>query len=227
MTRIVNNPSGYHSKGRDAGEKAHNFALAIKEHGWSGKWTTDEITGVLHLFARRGENETIDVWWSRGGKALPDMLPIYTLAGETIKCRNVSAAYAHAANAPDDNRLKKAVRRQQRKLSNGNSVQNVTAETIASLQCSLPFDHESSDEELKDVLIGRTIVWVNRISGETDTAQISTDPKHFKVNRNGHDFISFVNPIPQRVLASFGKPNMESDTYGFRSVYLDSIVSVS
>lgn len=224
MTRVIKNPSGYHSRGRSAREKAAHFGSYAKEHGWTGKWSEDDDTGLLHLFARRGENETIDIWWiMNNGAAHPDMLPIYTLAGEKIKCRNVSAVAAIAAKSPDENRLKKAVRKQKRQMGAGEPV---SQEHIEALQGSLPFDHESTDDELKDVLVGATVVWINRWSGETDTAQISTDPKHFKVARNGHDYISFVNPIPQRVLAQFGKAQMDCDTYGFRSVYLDSIVSV-
>ena len=226
MTRVVKNPSGYRSKGRDGVEKAQCFGVYAKQHGWTGKYHLDEDTGIVYLFARRGENETIEIWWTREGKALPRPdLPVYTLAGERIKVLNVSAIAAIAAKTPDENRLRKAVKKQKRQLGVGDDKQ-MTAEDIAALRVSLPFDHESSDDELKDVLIGRTITWVNRMSGDTETAEISTDPKHFHVRRNGHDYIDFVRPIPQRVLANFGKSHMESDTYGFRSVYLDSIVGV-
>lgn len=224
MARVIKNPSGYHVRGSTAAEKAEHFGLYVKEHGWKGKWSIDEESGILHLFARRDENETIDIWWLPTGAAHPDMLPVYSLAGERIKCRNVSAAAALAVKQPDENRRVKAVRKQKRQM--GIHGEQVTQETIDALAGSLPFDHESTDEELKDALIGRTIVWVNRWSGDTDTAEISTDPKHFEVNRNGHDYINFVYPIPQRVLARFGKEHMECDTYGFRSVYLDSIVRV-
>lgn len=227
MARVIKNPSGYHSKGRTAREKASHFGAYAKEHGWTGKWSEDEDTGLLHLFARRGESETIDIWWIiENGAAHPDMLPIYTLAGEKIKCRNVSAIAVIAAKSADENRLKKAVRKQKRQWGIQESGEKVTKEQIELLQTTLPFDHESTDQEVLDALYGRTITWVNRISGETDSATVGGNTKHCKVIRNGHDQISFVNPIPQRVLAQFGKAQMDCDTYGFRAVYLDSIVSV-
>jgi len=227
MTKVVHNPSGYHSSGRSAGEKARNFADHIKPHGWTGKWSTDNETGILHLFARRGEDETIDIWWTHGGKAHPDMKPVFTVAGDRINLLNVSAAAAMAVKDPNENRMRKARAKRSRKIESRNNNGHVTAEDIATLQCSLPFDHESTDEEILDALYGLEITWVNRISGEMDTAIVGgSRSKHCKIVRNGHDYINFVYQIPQRVLANFGKAQMESDTYGFRSVYLDSIVKV-
>lgn len=220
-TRMAND---FATRGRTGPDKAVNFATYIKTFGWSGNWSYDENTGFTHLSARRGENETIDIWWPPSGSLLADKLPVYKLAGESIRCRNVSAAAQIACEPPDESRLVKAVRRQKRTFDTNENGQ-VTQETIAALAGTLPFDAESTDEELKDALIGRNVTWVNRHSGETDSAMVSTDPKHFKVTRNGHDYLTFVYPIPQRVLANFGKVQ-DAETYGFRSVYLDSIVSV-
>lgn len=207
MTRVIKNPSGYHSRGGTSEEKARHFGQYAKTHGWTGKWSEDEDTGILHLFARRGENETIDIWWLPTGAAHPDMLPIYTLAGEKIKCRNVSAIAVIAAKTADENRLRKAESKQRRQFK----VKASSTESLAALK-------SSSDDELKQMLLGSTISWVGPITGELNTAVVSNKPKNFKVVRNGHDYVNFVYPIQ----------NMkEPDTYGFRSVYLDSIVGIS
>lgn len=220
MSRVIKNPSGYHSRGRTAVEKAVNFGQHAKAHGWTGKQTLDEETGVRHLFARRGESETIDIWWIEDtGAAHPDMLPIYTLAGEKIKCRNVSAVAAIAAKEPDTSRLRKAARKQRRKFDSPTVLSEEEIDDyIVSMQGTLPFDQESTDEEIKVALKGRTISWVNRMSGQVNSALVSDNPKHFSVIRNGRDYVNFVYPV-QRA--------HEYETYGFRAVYLDSIVGVA
>ena len=217
MARVIKNASGYVSHGRTAGEKAANFGEWAKQNGWSG--TMNEEDGRLHLFARRGEVETIDIWWFLNGSLDTSRLPMYTLAGEPIKLRNVSAAAKVAASEPDTSRLRKAARKQRRQLDGATNVAPEDIDSyIAGMQGSLPFDHESTDEEIKVALKGRTISWINRRSGEVHSATVSDSPKHFKVVRNGHDYIDFVYPVPRRTAI---------ETYGFRAVYLDSIVSVA
>lgn len=219
----------FKSKGRTAKDKAVNFGLWCKSHGWEGSWEEDDDTHIVHLSARR-ENETVDVWWQANGACIQSMLPVYSLAGEKIKLRNVSAAAVRVAGKPEEARVRKAVRSQRRQLDAASPTHLAPDEIegfITSLQGTLPFDHESSDDEIMDMLYGRTITWINRQSGQQDSATVGGNTKHFKVIRNGHDYINFVYPIPARVLANFGKTNMEVDTFGFRSVYLDSIVSVS
>jgi hypothetical protein len=219
MARSVKNPSGYVSKGRGALEKARNFAEHCKDHGWTGKISEDE-PHVVHLFARRGEVETIDIWWHANGSLMLDRLPIYTVAAERIKLKNVSAAAVRVSNDPDAARMAKAVRRQRRQLEGPNGMEpdgNID-EYITAVCGSLPFDHESTDDEIKTVLLGRAITWVNRQSGQLDSAVISSNPKQFKVVRNGHDYVDFV----QAAATGFSQYGD-----GFKAVYLDSIVSVS
>jgi hypothetical protein len=207
MTRVVKNPSGYTSKGRTAAEKADNFGQYAKQHGWSGKWTGTEEPHTVHLFCRRGESETIDIWWHSNGSLMLDRLPVYSLAGERIKLRNVSAAAKIVAGQPDTSRLRKAVRKQRRQLGVVETPEEA-AELLASVQGSLPFDHESTDAEIKAVLLGKGITWINRISGQLNSAVVG-GAKHFAV-KNGD--------CPRQI--------QFIDDYGFHSVYLDSIVSV-
>lgn len=194
-------------RGRDGAKKAITFGSYAHQFGWSGKWTSED--GVTHLFCRRGENETLDVWWMENGCVMPGHEPIYHLAGERIKLRNVSAAAKIVTATPDPDRLKKASRKRRKQTGIDGYHPDNADELIMGLQGSLPFDSESDDEEIEAVLHGRTITWVNRMSGETDSAFVNAD-KQFQVKRNGHDYITFCDAARS----------------GFRSVYLDSIISV-
>lgn len=206
MTRVVKNPSGYRSKGRNGAEKAQQFGLHCKEHDWSGKYHLDEATGIVYLFARRGESETIEIWWSEKGKALPDKLPVYTLAGERIKLRNVSAAAVKVASEPDTSRLTKATRKQRRQLG-------ADAGPVV-VQGSYDFS-DMTDDEVEQALLGRRITWINSISGQADTAMVE-GRKTLRVTRDSGDDTKAV-----KAQVHF------TDTSGFHAVYLDNIVSVA
>ena len=201
MDRVIRNPSGYHSQGGNAAGKAAYFAEFIKTHGGGGSWSTED--GMLHLVANRGDNETIEIWWEETGKFIE---AIYTLASETVGCHNVSAAAAIAAKAPSTERLRNAARTKRKEMGVIDKAQDAS-ELIASAQGTLPFDHESTDKELKAVLFNRSITWVNRLSGALYSAVVGG--KMFRVV-NGD--------VPRQI--SF------CDSYGYHAVYLDSIVSV-
>jgi hypothetical protein len=170
---VVRNPSGYVSAGRTAADKATKFAETIKEYGWTGKWSTDEDSGVTHLFARR-EDETIDIWWLGDGLDL-DHLPVYTLAGERIQLKNVSGAVKIAAGQPEPGRLVKAVKKQRRQLTG-----------------HLPFNGDTPDDEIEHMLFGKCITWVNSVSGSTDSAIVG-GRKTVRVVRNGKAWIEFID----------------------------------
>lgn len=198
MERVIRNPSGYRSKGSTAVDKAAHFGEYAKAHGWKGGWAITD--GMLHLQASRGDNETMGIWWNEEtGKFIE---AVYTLAGDSIKCQNVSAAAAIAAKPPSTERLKTAVRKRT------TDKVEAAAETIAALQGTLPFDHESSDEEVHAVLFNRGIVWVNRISGALTSA--TAGGTQFRVISNGK--------APRQITFC--------DDLGYHAVYVDSIVSV-
>lgn len=199
MTRVVKNPSGYRSKGRNGVEKAHCFGVYAKQHGWTGKYHLDENTGIVYLFARRGEHETIEIWWTREGKALPRPdLPVYTLGGERIKLLNVSAAAAIAAKSEDDAAERRAATKRVKP-----KAQRQQGDIIKTTKFV-----EMDDTELERLLYGRRLRWVNSISGEIEEAIVSGNKIKPKVIRNGHDRVDFLCDE------------------GFRSAYLDQIVSV-
>lgn len=169
MARVVRNPSGYVSHGSTAAEKADNFAQYAKGHGWSGKWSGNDEPLTVHLFCRRGESETIDIWWHPNGTLMLDRLPVYTLAGERIKLRNVSAAALKVSSEPDPNRLRSAVRKQRGRGD------------ILALRGSYDFEG-IPDDEIEQSLLGHRIAWLNSISGQIDQANVE-GRKTIKVTR--------------------------------------------
>lgn len=217
----MGNRSGYTSSGKGALAKAQKFTEAISSHGWQCKTTFDEGLGVTHLFARRSENETITIHWHEpNGRIIPNDLPVYTLMGEPIKLRNVSAAVSIAVKPTDVSRAKKSSRRARRRIdalgrripAPGERLTNATGSAIESLDAisayesgSLPFDRESTDTEISIALKGRPIAWLNSQSHNVENGVVR---KLNKVVRNGRDYIDFV------------------DDTGFHAVYLDKIVSV-
>jgi hypothetical protein len=207
MAKNVKNPSGYHSAGKTLQEKAANFGSFVKQHGWTGSFKTAE-NGDVNLLAQRGDSESIEICWLKGGGGSVR----YTLAGTTVKCHNVSAAAKIAQEPPDINKVQKAVRKRHVAPENG----EITPDILDGLQGSLPFDRESTDQEIKLALKDRNIAWINRLSGTVYQAVVGVS-KQFKVIRAEdpvRDQISFVEVTPRGILPQF------------RAVYLNSIVSV-
>jgi hypothetical protein len=213
------NPSGYHSFGKNHKEKVWNFAAFIKDFGWTGNWWEDEETEMVHLKATRGDVERIDVEYPVN-QGWPDVF--YTLAGGTIKCRNISQAAKLAQEKPDVDKMRAASRRLRNgkatasppQAAQGPAIATVGADLIPELTGSLPFDKESTADEVKQALVKHknpVITWVNKVSGQVDSAMIKTKSKQFKVteSKDGKVIINF------------------STDRGFRAVYANSIIGVS
>lgn len=220
--KVIHNPSGYHSHGKTHKEKVINFSLFIKEFGWSGTWNDDEESGILYMHATRGKNEKIDIEWPEK-QWWPDVW--YTYAGNSIKCRNISQAAKIGQEPPDSEKMRAASRRLRRSGKPGIGLRGpgatgrplpgeagtdeAAADLIEELATSLPFDHESSPAEIKAVLKGRYITWVNTLSGATRQALVKPG-KHYKVTTTKED----------KIVIEF------ADDHGFHSVYASSIIGV-
>lgn len=218
--RIIKNASGYHSHGKTNKEKAVNFAMFIKEHGWSGKWEEDDDTKDIILVANRSESEQIDIRWYSN---IPLQDVFYAYAGNSIKLRNVSAAAKVAQEPPSKDRMRSAARKRVGRglagisvaqepggSNNGSSADDL----IAAMSTTLPFDKESSPDEIKAVLKTHrnpTLIWINRISGNVNTDIIKTWSRFLRVdaNRQGKMIIHFVGD------------------FGFHAVYVDSVIGVN
>ena len=198
-------------RGRNGILKANSFASFAKEFGWNAKVSSPSEDEV-RLFARRGDSETLNFVWIDGCWSGESH---YTLAGEKIKCHNLSAASRIAQGKPDPDRLRKATRKLKRQTGIDYSRGPISDSDIDSLRGFLPFDAESSDDEIEAVLHRKTITWVNTVSGQVqDSVRVDVDKQFKIVRKNGNekiraDYITF------------------STDEGYRSVYLKSIVAVN
>ena len=217
--RFVRNPSGYHSHGKTHKEKVYNFGVHIKQFGWSGSWNEDEDSGILTAELKRSESERITIEWP-DNQWWPDVF--YSYAGDTIKCRNISQAAKIASEKPNVDRMRKSTRKKRTGGSRiaeafaaaGGNNDSTTEELIDALRTTLPFDRESTPEEIKAVIktkVNPTIVWINRLTGRAESDYIKTWSRHLKVteNKEGKKIINFVG----------------ADR--FRSVYVDSVIGFS
>lgn len=222
--RFIKNPSGYHSYGSTHKEKVVNLGKHIKQFGWDGSWAYDDDAQLLTATMVRGTSEVISIEWP-DDQWWPDVF--YRYGGDTIKCRNMSAAAKLASEKPDPERLrKKAARVRPYRVEKGpeNGVpgsvptdDEVTARAetmIDDLRTTLPFDRESTPEEIKAVLKKRTnpvIIWVNRLSGQAEQDYIKTWSRHLKVTKNKEG----------KIIISFVGANC------FHAVYVDSVIGIS
>lgn len=215
--RFVRNPSGYHSHGKTHKEKVYNFGVHIKQFGWEGGWNFDEDSQILHAEMKRSEAERITIEWPES-QWWPDVW--YHYAGSTMKCRNISQAAKIASEKPDPERMRRSATRKRVNGVNGIAAAfalgdgNTASELIDSLRTTLPFDKESTPEEIKAVIktkINPTIVWINRLSGNAEQDYIKTWSRHLKVteNKEGKKIINFVGANQ------------------FHSVYVDSVIGFS
>ena len=214
--RFVKNPSGYHSHGKTHKEKAFNFGKHIKQFGWSGSWSQPEGDPILRVIMTRSSSEKIEIEWP-DDQWWPDVY--YSYAGDTIKCRNISAAAKIASEKPNPERMRKSVRKKRtggsriaEAFAAGTGNSDATAEElIDALRTTLPFDRESTPEEIKAVIktkVNPTIVWINRLTGGAESDYIKTWSRHLKVtqNREGKTIIHFVGATQ------------------FHSVYAESVI---
>ena len=238
--RLIKNPSGYHSHGKTPEEKVHNFALFIKEHGWTGTWQRDEESRILTLKASNGDNEKIDIEWPEG-QWWPDVW--YSFAGNTIKCRNISHAAKLAQEPPDQDAMRRAASKRKKvalrhsvvgpnRAATGRTESGLpldlpspssglrsdmcasAEELIESLAVSLPFDKESTQAEVVAVLKRHrnpTITWVNRLTGQVHTGTIKSGGRNNRVTTTKEG----------KVIITFADP------FGFHSVYVRSIIGFS
>lgn len=217
--RFVRNPSGYHSHGKTHKEKVYNLGVHIKEFGWEGTWKQPEGDDVLKATMKRGDSEIIKIWWP-DSQWWPDVY--YTYAGNEMKCRNISHAAKLASEKPDPDKMRRNASRKNGRKSNGiaaafaagaSNMGPSADDLIASLATTLPFDRESTPDDIKAVLktkVNPTIVWINRLSGCVEQDYIKTWSRHLKVtaNKEGKLIINFVGG------------------HQFHSVYLDSVIGL-
>lgn len=181
------------------------------EHGWIIEHQIDMETLWLRIWVTRG-GEKIDIWWT---EAKLTVAPVYTYGGIETKLRNYSAVLGQMASRPNVNRVKRRARAASR--LGGSST------ALIEIVKALPWDPDTmSDRELKAACYGRTLVWMNSITGLPERDAIwyptKTGPQsgpnwnaaNYKVSRSssGRRIITFVGMT------------------GYRSVGVDALLQV-
>jgi len=186
-------------QGKTAAEKADFIVSFAAKAKWKGvvKQTEDATTVTL----TRGK-ESVEIRYD--GNSCKEM-PNVTFDGQVRQVRNVAAALRVIGASPKANEAvfvdradKKAA---MRKASPVKRAPGARARKI-------PFTPEDSEEDVKAKLLGRRIIWTNRISGLMEEDVVAAER-----NRNGHFSISK------------GQLNFVGN-YGFRSVRLEQLVAV-
>lgn len=187
-------------QGKTAAEKAEFIIGLAAKTKWAGAVkTSDEAATVL---LTRGK-ETVEIRYD--GNSCKEM-PTVTFDGQVRQVRNVAAALRVIESSAKANEAVFAERANKkaamRKAAPVKRAPGVRARKI-------PFTADEPVEEVKAKLLGKRLVWTNRISGLMEEDVVAAER-----NRNDHHF-----SITKGQLSFVGN-------YGFRSVRLDQLVAV-
>lgn len=190
-------------------DKAESFLADAKARGWNVESTRNgNKTTVL---ATRGENESVSVTWENNA-CLNECW--HRLDGKNKKLRNAAAA--------------RRVLEGSTKTSSPNSKTSTPRVPLPTQTLELPSDDQPQapipewgtkyvskpDKEILAKVIGKEITWVNSRTRQLDSATVLKDPNQRQLRveytRARRRVITF---------AALGE--------GFRSVYVDAIVSVA
>ena len=185
--------------------KAEAYAAVAEAAGWTPVLTTE---GDLITATTTRGSETIMIHW-KGTRFVDDAT--YTNGSQSLTLRNVSAARQKMADSPDvaaRGASKAIIGKGKRKVA----LDDEDEHAVAAKRAQLPFDSNSSDEEVFKALGGKTIVWRNSRTREVERAVVAVNPGEkllkmdVKGSRRVFSFCSVKGP--------------------FRSVYLDAILEV-
>jgi hypothetical protein len=182
--------------------KAAAFAGKIEEAGWATKISTRPGGGTEAL-SQRGA-ETIEIVWYNGVITYGNL--VHVIGDRTVKLRNVSHALQIALRTAEEAHKELA------RVANSRAFRpasKAAATATAGPRKVLPFGSEAPAEEISKAVLGKRIVWQNRISGAEESAIASGDPR----------WVSVREAAGERVL-QFCSAN------GFRACRLSAIVRV-
>jgi len=185
------------------GKSANEKAAFIVDFAAKAKWTgtvkvVDEATTVL---LTRGK-ETVEIRYD--GNSCKEM-PYVTFDGQVRQVRNAAAALAVVGSSAKANAAVFANRTEHKAgMRKASPVRRAPGARAKAAVLTLDGD----EDEIKAKLLGKRVIWTNRISGELEEDDITESR-----NRNGHFYVrggqvSFVG------------------SYGFRSVRIDQLVAV-
>lgn len=200
-------------------KEAAKLEKAGEVHGWSVKTIDNSVLPdgvgnevlVVDCTAVRGQ-EVIRIWWE--DKHLIEA-PTYQLAGHEMKLRNASACVQQMAKVPN---FERAARKTKAKKDAGLSSENLQPDPD-----TLPWEYieAATDAEILRACYAKNVVWINEITGETQTDVIvrSSDAALRKGNFNSTNY-HISRSSSGRVIINF------LGVFGYRSVAIDTILRV-
>ena len=191
-------------QGKTASEKAAFIINYAATYGWTGSTKVSDDALIVKL--ERGV-EAVEIRYD--GNSCKEM-PNVVYDGQVRQVRNVAAALrvveaddtSNASVFKNRTEKKAAMRKAAPVKRSPGARAKQEADRLVGLLA------EDNEEAVKSKLVGRKLIWTNRISGDLEEDTVTTER-----NRNGHFYVrngqvSFVG------------------NYGFRSVRLDQLVAV-
>lgn len=157
--------------GTKSAEKSQAFIAEVAKHGWASEIRVEEGDRI-EVTSKRGD-EILFIEWMNG---VYQNSATYTIADRTVKIRNASAAKAYAARDP------KAGAEELVRVTSNKAFRKKAVPSEDLQRSRLPFDPATATEpEILEAILGRTVVWHNRISVRSETAVVGKDPRraHF------------------------------------------------
>lgn len=186
-------------QGKTAADKAAFIASVGAKTKWKSSVKTADDATMITL--TRGK-ETVEIRYD--GNSCVEM-PTVTYDGQVRQVRNVAAAMRVLESSAKENAAVFVDRAEKKAaMRRAAPVRRAPGERAQRIAVTL----DGEEDDIKAKLIGKKLVWTNRISGELEqdvVTQSRNSNGHFYV-RNGQ--VSFVG------------------NYGFRSVRLDQLVAV-
>lgn len=208
--------------------KAEAFCEDAKAMGWDPELTLDGDKSTV--IATRGD-EQVSISW-RKEACLNEST--YTFSGRTRKLRNASAVRQQMAKpVPGTDKAAGESAPKSRRASGSATKKARSGKTkepppppfrsTPKPATRLPFDLEkASDEEVLKAVLGKRIVWKNRMSGNFDEARVMDRPDQrflrIDINARNERCLTFAEADAHRADRAGG---------GFRSVRLSAIISIT
>lgn len=190
-----------------SGRKANAFADKAEALGWKTQLSDSQtMQDIVACYATRGAGEAITIEWEDG--VFNNQTCFHTTpGGRALKLRNASHALKRMGLQPVE------VAREDTKVGIHTTTRSARR-TAVSATDSAPhapyFAEDVSDAEVLASVDGKTITWVNAISGALDSDRVSG---------NARDQVKILPSNSGRVINFLGAA-------GFRTVRVSSIVSL-
>lgn len=168
--------------------KAKAFAASVEAHGWTARIESapgsEPAEDSIEVTATRG-TEVLWIGWTRG-TLMTEPMPSYTIADRTVRMRNASQCKQYAERTPDA---------ASQELTKVQANRAFVKRDRTPKRSRLPFDPGLAlDEEVLTAISGRTVVWRNSRSGNSEEAVVSPLRKPEIVEHEGDRIVKFLCP---------------------------------